>query len=178
MDARSRQDIELWIGRANFDLGISVLPINNDAFNLESMAKARAVAVMHEDHPLAAKEVVTFEDLRDLPLVMNSPRTVLRQRIDTLFREHGAKPRVRLETPNGTVGCDLAARGLGVTISDGFVALSSMRPGMAIRRFEPAIILEYVFLFPKSQPELAVVKRLAQMIGAAARELSATKLGI
>ncbi|MEX2519232.1 MAG: LysR family transcriptional regulator [Paracoccaceae bacterium] len=173
IDARSRQDIELWIGRENFDLGISVLPLNNDAFDITPMASVRAVAVMREDHPLAAQDVVKLSDLFDLPLVGNSPRTVLRQRMEALFREAGVKPNIRLETPNGVVACDLAARGLGVTVADGFVALSSKRPGMAIRRFEPTIMLDYVFLFPKSQPDLRVIRRLAALVRDAARTAAA-----
>lgn len=174
IDARSRQDIELWIGRENFDLGISVLPLNNEAFDLRPMASVRAVAVMREDHPLAAQDAVTLNDIIDLPLVANSPRTLLRQRVEMLFREAGVKPNIRLETPNGLVACDLAARGLGVAVADGFVALSSQRPGMAIRRFEPAIMLEYVFLFPKGQPELAIAQRLSALVRAAAEDLVAS----
>jgi len=168
IDSRSRLDIELWVGKEQFDLGITVLPLDSDALDIEPMVTIRAVAVMREDHPLAAKKTVQIEDLIDLPLVANAPRTVMRQRIEAAFRNIGVKPRIRLETPNGLVACELAGRGLGLAVADGFVARSSLKPGMVIRPFEPAIELTYVFIFPKWQARTQIVNRLATLIREAA----------
>jgi DNA-binding transcriptional LysR family regulator len=176
IDSRSRLDIEVWLGRERFDLGITVLPLDNDTIDVEPMASVRAVAVMRQDHPLAAKTVVEANDLVDVPLVANAPRTVMRQALDLTFRRMGATPRVRLETPNGVVACELAARGLGVAIADGFVARSSFKPGMAIRPFEPAIKLDYVFIFPRGQARAAVVDELATLIRKEAREEAARQI--
>ncbi|WP_340110242.1 LysR family transcriptional regulator [Pikeienuella sp. HZG-20] len=168
IDARSRLDIELWLGHEPFDLGITVLPLNSDVIEIAPMVTVSAVAVMHESHPLAARDVVTIDDLIGLPMVLNSPRTVLRQRVDATFRKVGAEPLLRLETPNGVVACELAARGLGLAVADGFVARSSFQPGMAIRRFEPSIDLEYVFIFPRWRRRNPIVDRFVTLIREAA----------
>ncbi|MCB8836109.1 LysR family transcriptional regulator [Aurantimonas sp. VKM B-3413] len=169
IDSRSRLDIEIWLGREQFDLGITVLPLDSDVIDVEPMVAVRAVAVMRHDHPLAQKDRVHVSDLVDMPLVANAPRTVVRQHIDAAFRKIGRQPTIRLETPNGQVACELAGRGLGVAIADGFVARSSLKPAMVIRPFEPPIELRYVFIFPKWQPRTPSVNRLASLIREAAR---------
>ena len=168
IDSRSRLDIEIWLGREQFDLGITVLPLDSDVIDVEPMVAVRTVAVMRHDHPLAEKDCVHVADLVDIPLVANAPRTVVRQNIDAAFRKIGRQPKIRLETPNGQVACELAGRGLGVAIADGFVARSSLKPGMVIRPFEPPIELRYVFIFPKWQPRTPSVNRLASLIREAA----------
>jgi len=168
IDSRSRLDIELWLGREQFDLGITVLPLDSDAIDLEPMVTVRAVAVMHHQHPLAAQKVVHFDDIVDLPLVANAPRTVMRQCLEAMFRKIDAKPKIRLETPNGLVACELAGRGIGLAVADGFVARSSLKPGMVIRPFEPAIELAYVFIFPKWRDRTRTVNRLAELVREAA----------
>lgn len=168
IDSRSRLDIELWLGKEQFDLGITVLPLDSDVIEVEPMVTVRAVAVMREDHPLTRLDTVTVEDLVDEQLVANAPRTVLRQCIEAAFRRIDRQPRIRLETPNGQVACELAGRGLGVAVADGFVARSSLKPGMVIRPFEPAIELPYVFIFPKWQDRTRSVNRLASLVREAA----------
>ncbi|WP_152496151.1 LysR family transcriptional regulator [Roseovarius sp. THAF8] len=172
IDSRTRIDIDIWLGREQFDVGISVLPLDDSSMDIEPMASVDAVAVMHEDHPLAAQDEVSLEDLIDEPLVINSPRTVMRQRIDALFRRKGASPNIRLETPNGVVACELAARGLGVSVSDGFVARSSIRPNMVIRPFVPKLTLEYVIFFPRWRTRTPAINRLAELILLSAKRVN------
>ncbi|UOM34387.1 LysR family transcriptional regulator [Acuticoccus sp. I52.16.1] len=164
IDSRSRLDIELWLGKEAFDLGITVMPIENPAVLVEPLVDVQAVAVMREDHPLATRAVVRIEDLVDLPLIANSPRTVMRQTLEAAFRRIGAEPDIRFETPNGQIACEMAARGPGLAVADGFVARSSLQPGMVIRPFEPTIRLGYVMMFPKFQTRTPLLTRLAGLI--------------
>lgn len=173
IDSRTRIDIDLWLGREQFDIGISVLPLDDSSIDIEPMVSVDAVAVMHKDDPLAASDMVTLEDLIDQPLVINSPRTVMRQRIDALFRKRGVSPNIRLETPNGVIACELAARGLGISVADGFVARSSMRPDMVIRPFSPRLTLDYVFFFPRWRTRTQSVNRLAELIALSANRVGA-----
>jgi Transcriptional regulator len=176
IDARSRLDIELWLGKEQFDLGITVLPLDSDIIEIEPMVTISAVAVMREDHELATKKTIHVSDLVGQPLVANAPRTVMRQRLDATFRTIGATPNIRLETPNGLVACELAGRGLGIAVADAFVARSSLKPGMAIRSFEPAIELTYILIFPRWKEQTQVVKRLATLVRDAAHQQVANSL--
>ncbi|RAI00860.1 LysR family transcriptional regulator [Acuticoccus sediminis] len=164
IDSRSRLDIELWLGKEAFDVGISVLPIENPAMVIEPLVSVNAVAVMRDDHPLASRDVVHITDLVGIPLIANSPRTVMRQTLEAAFRRIRAEPNIRFETPNGLIACELAGRGPGLAVADWFVARSSIRPGTVVRPFEPTIELGYVLMFPKFQKRTPTVDRLAALI--------------
>lgn len=164
IDSRTRIDIEVWLGRERFDIGITVLPLEDDSIEVEPMATVPCVAVMNEAHPLATRAVIKIEDLVGVDLVANAPRTVMRQKLESMFLTLGAEPKVRLETPNGFIACELATRGLGVAIADGFVASAAMRPGMVIRQFAPAISNSYVMIFPRTQPRTKTARRMADYL--------------
>lgn len=169
LDSRSRIDIDLWLGKETFDLAVTVLPIENAAVDIEPLASVGAVAVVSADHPLATRDCVRVEDLADHSLIATSARSVLRQRLDELLRQAGLSPRIAFETPNGLIACQLAGRGLGVAVADGFIARSSLRPDLVMRRFEPTIELGYVLLYPKGVARSPTVERLSALIRASAR---------
>lgn len=164
IDSRSRIDIELWLAKEQFDLAITVLPLDSPIVDIEPLIEVDAVAVLAEDHPLVRRDCIHVTDLADLPLIATSPRSVLRQRLDHLFREYGLSPTIAFETPNGLIACQLAGRSLGVTVADGFIARSSLRPGLVMRRFEPTIQLRYVLLYPKGAPRSEAVLKLSRLI--------------
>lgn len=164
IDSRSRIDIELWLAKEQFDLAITVLPLESAIVDIEPLVAVDAVAVLTEDHPLARRDCVHVTDLADIPFIATSPRSVLRQRLDQLFREYALSPAIAFETPNGLIACQLAGRDLGVTVADGFIARSSLRPGLVMRRFEPTIQLRYVLLYPKGAPRSKAVQELTRLI--------------
>lgn len=172
IDSRSRIDIELWLNKELFDLGVTVLPLDDPAIDIEPFMDVEAVAVMAEDHPLAQHRAVRLEDISAFPLVLTSARSVLRQCLDAAFSKIKVTPQIKFETPNGLIACQLAARGIGVTVADGLIAHSSLRPGMIVRQFKPAIRMRYAFLFPKWQPRSASVSRLASLIRECAQEIT------
>lgn len=146
--SRVRLDIETWITREQFDVGVCVLPIDNPSIVVEPFLHTRAVIVMSEGHPLAAQDVVSLDDILDLPLVSTHSRSLLRQQLERMFREERRKPNIRYETTNGLIACELAAQGLGVALADPFIAISSGTSNLVIRAFAEDVPLEYGFLFP------------------------------
>lgn len=170
IDSRSRIDIELWLAKEQFDLAITVLPLDNAIVDIEPLVTVDAVAVLAKDHPLAEQDCIHVTDLGGVSLIATSPRSVLRQRLDHLLRKFDLSPQIAFETPNGLIACQLADRGLGVAIADGFVARSSLRPGLVMRHFEPTIQLRYVMLYPRSKPRSAAVLKLSDLIRSSAAQ--------
>ena len=128
---------------------------------------------MHPGHPIAAQRNVALADLVGQDLVVTHPRSLIRQRLDELFRELGRLPKVRFETTSGAVACQLASRGLGLAVADPFVARSSVGARLAMRRFRPAIALPYGILFPVWQPRSEAVAEFASLIAEAGRKHAA-----
>jgi DNA-binding transcriptional LysR family regulator len=164
IDSRIRLDIETWLGQENFDLGVSVLPIDHPAVETEEFLVSEAVAAMTPEHPLAQRAEVTIEDLARTSLITTHPRSLVQQQIDRYSRERGLSLRSSFETANGMIACQLAERGLGCCIADPFVARSSGTPRLVFRRFRPTIELRYGFIFPAWRARSKAVTALAQEI--------------
>jgi DNA-binding transcriptional LysR family regulator len=170
IDSRIRTDIEQWVSHEQFDLGISVLPIDNPLIETEEFIAVPAVAVMTEDHALAGLPAVSITDLDGVSLVATGPRSVLRQRLDRALLKARVEPIIRFETPSGMVACQLAARGIGVAVADPFVAYALNRPGIVIRPFLPKIEVQYCFIYPTWQTKSAATQQLAGIIRKLAHE--------
>lgn len=75
------------------------------------------VAVVARDHPLAARDAITVEDLRDRELICLPHETVLRSQLDAECARVGFSPSVAFEASHPYTLARLAARGLGVAIT-------------------------------------------------------------
>lgn len=128
VDSRVRLDIETWVDQENFDLGVTVLPLENSLLDVEPFISMEVVAAMSADHPLADKQVITAEDLSGQLLIALHPRSLIRQSLSLVTESLQPQPHIRFETTNGILACQLAARGLGIAISDPFIATSSEVP--------------------------------------------------
>ncbi|SOE73254.1 DNA-binding transcriptional regulator, LysR family [Burkholderia sp. OK233] len=168
--SRVRLDIETWITQEQFDIGVSILPIDNPTVEVEPFLKTRAVVVMSQDHALAKRSAVNVADLFDIAIVATHGRSLLRQHLERLFREHAQKPNIRFEATNGLIACELAAQGLGVALADPFVALSTGARNLAIRPFVSEVELEYGFLYPIGKARSPAAQALADAIRAAAQD--------
>lgn len=148
LDSRIRLDIEEWIARESFDLGISSLPVENSAFRTEDLVEVDVVCAMRADHPLAAQEVVDFEMLAGHDLIMQHPRSAVRSFIESLAQERGQTLAIRFQAPNGFIAAQMAAGGLGCSIADPLIASSIGDQGLVLRPFRPTLTIRYGFVFP------------------------------
>ena len=170
VDSRTRGGIEFWVEHEQFDLGITTLPFEHPMFDVEEFVRAPAVIVMASDHPLASKGRIHVEDLLTERMVATSFPSLLRQRFERIVRSRGLEPDIPFETPNGLIACQMAVRGMGVTLSDPFIAMSSVHERGVIRSFEPRIELAHAFLLPVAQKASPAVLSLTAKIRIAARD--------
>jgi LysR family transcriptional regulator, cys regulon transcriptional activator len=74
------------------------------------------VLVMPQDHPLAARERITLEDLAEEPIITYHPSFTGRTRIDNAFAQRKLQPRIALEAIDADVIKTYVRLGLGVGI--------------------------------------------------------------
>ena len=69
----------------------------------------------------------------------------------------------------GFFACQLAASGCGAALSDPLAALTQLHRGARLRRFEPAVPLQYGLIYPKSRPPSAaarlLIRHLRRVVG-------------
>jgi DNA-binding transcriptional LysR family regulator len=150
VDVGWRSDLETGITRANYDLGLATLPVNEDAIEIEPLCAIDAVCVIPSNDPLAEKQVIVAQDLAGANFISIDARTMLRFRTDELFGSQGVRRVLNIEAQSSHMACNLVARGLGVSIVHPFIA-ETFGPRVEIRQFSPSLSLEYGLLFPAGQ---------------------------
>lgn len=134
----SRAVLELVAGQ-NYDICLVVEAIPYPGVRLEQIFEAPSVCITPLDHPLAAKEVITPEDLADQPFVSYPESLEGRRKIDHVFVAHGVSPPTHYESQLSETIIGLVELGLGVALVDQ-ISAHYAQSRIAIRRFEPAIL--------------------------------------
>lgn len=163
-DPRIRLDLETWVNKEAFDIGIVFLPLSTDSFDIRTLLEVKAVVALHPEHSLVANDVVTFDQLVEHDLITMGSRSLLRSHLQSLATQAGKELRIRVEVPNGVVACQLVSANIGCCLSDPFVARSSGMNELVLRRFVPSVPVRYGLIFPKWTARNPIVDELADEI--------------
>src|SRR5215472_16337538 len=162
----------LWMARDNVDLAVVALPFTQTDLHQIVFAEADPVAVLPWGHPLAARRTIRMQHLAAERFIALRPTTLLRAQIDMAAARAGLALNPRIETTSGATACELAARGLGVTVADPVLAASFRGKGVEMRPLATGLRLTYGFLVPGKIVEthpihrfMGVVARTAARIG-------------
>ena len=126
------ESVDNGLAELGFVLGL------NDYRGVESECffSERMVCVMRPDHPLAAMETITPDDLRATAFIALERGTRMGTIVRQAFAEVGVPFRSSVEVRYCNTACILAETGIGVAVVDPLSPLSSRN--LAVRRFEPA----------------------------------------
>lgn len=97
------------------DLGFSVDPGEVDGLSFEPLLTDRFVALLREDHPLAARHHLDWHDLAGLPFIAMSRTTSVRQRIEEAQGHARRRLECLYEVDHLATVAGLVAAGLGVS---------------------------------------------------------------
>lgn len=162
------------------DLGFSLMQTQHPALINEPLLHARGVCVVPVGHPLAGRDLVTAEDLRDLQCVSFMRDSRMRHIIDAAFEQRRVARQLQYEVFTSVEACALVSRGLGVSIVEPFIVAYAPPPGIWVARFEPAIDFTFNLMRPRyrdrSRLAAAFLKTLKQSVQQiAAREDAAQR---
>lgn len=121
-DIRERRQFEHWIVGMQFDVGVTMLPVDLPTLITREFVSLSPVAIVPAGHRLAIREFVEIGDLVQEPMVILDPTSMLRHIVDGMFYTQGASPIVKVETSSAVAACELVGYGVGVSIVDPFTA--------------------------------------------------------
>lgn len=159
------------------DLGISSLPLEHHAVNLHWIGQSRCVLALHKDDPLAAKAVVSFDDLAGSALIAPHNPWRLRRRFDKALAKQRVRPKTVVETNSSANILACVRAGLGVAILEPVTAYGLPVQDVAIRELDIEIPYYFGVVTPLGRaPDLRVQALVTALSDVAAELLPAFQL--
>jgi DNA-binding transcriptional LysR family regulator len=142
VQSRSSQWITEGLVTRKLDVGLVIAPIDNPYVVTEPLMGHPVVCIAPLDHPLAGKTVVTPQDLIGVPFISFDPESHTSQRVVGTLDAHGVVPNTVMVVNVSPTLCEFVAAGVGVSLVHPLI-VGGLRDRLAIRRFEPAIQLDF-----------------------------------
>lgn len=127
-----------WIIGEQYDCGITDGFEGHPAVESETVL-IRSVCVFPDDHPLAARKIITPADLADERLIHTRRDSSFFRDLNEAFLAAGVEIKPVVEARQFTAACELVARRVGVSIISEIDAAGYATRGLAYRPFAPAI---------------------------------------
>ncbi|MEI4263755.1 LysR substrate-binding domain-containing protein [Roseovarius sp. D0-M9] len=156
-DLKIRYDLQLSmrveesVSSQKVDLGIAEFPFERPGIERENFCELPYVMALPETHPLAARAVITPQDLDGQRMVSLSHETVARRLLDACLAKADVKPQILCETTYSAGVCAMVRHGQGIGLTDIFTATDFAGSGIVFRRFEPELMFHVGILYPKHQ---------------------------
>lgn len=174
IDARSVETARTLIADRMVDGGFVKLPLERADLRVEPLLHSEAVCVMAADHPLTGVAELTPSTIGRTGLVLLGHGRASRNQIEAAFADAGVRPNVRVETHTIGSACALAARGVGLTIVNGFLARPYLRDGLVTRPFRPRLPQDYALATSAEVPSSRLFDAFAAEARAWIAELDAS----
>ncbi len=128
------ESVETGIAELGFVMGLG----DNRGLDAETFFAGDMVCVMRPDHPLAARQIITPQDLREAPFIALQQGSRMGTILRGAFTEAGEPFRFSVEVRYCNTACVLAESGVGVAVVDPLSPVFSGHYNLAIRPFVPA----------------------------------------
>jgi DNA-binding transcriptional LysR family regulator len=171
VQSRSSQWIADWLVTRKLDVGLISSRIENPYIVTESLMEHPLVCIMARDHELARKRIVKPKDLDGMPFISFDPESHTGQRVAPMFVEHGVNPTIVMVANVSPTLCEFVAAGLGVSLVHPLM-VSGMQDRLAVRRFEPAVPLDFQLCRPRDSRNSDLVDAFVQETRATAKRIS------
>ncbi|WP_170765072.1 LysR substrate-binding domain-containing protein [Ruegeria lacuscaerulensis] len=152
-----------WVSARQANIAVAYPYSNRPGLNVRVVDTSPAVCALSADHRLASCDIINAEDLQGESFVSYRPDSLLRLRIDQVFRERGVARDIRLECRATASVFGMVARGMGVAVvgphqpppNDGSVI---------IRPFKPEIPVELAVIWPKGANPTTLESKMLEII--------------
>jgi len=144
----------------NAEIGIARLPLEPNLFDWSPLFTAVNVCIFNRSHRFAALERVVAEDLIGETIIDIDPRIATHQMNINALRFHGNEPDVAVEYDGLSHEVGFVSSGLGIAITNSFIAREYVNFQVEARAFEPSAVYHYVICW-QTERELSHASQMA-----------------
>jgi DNA-binding transcriptional LysR family regulator len=152
LEIRALEQLAKWLGGHQFDLAMVPLPAKHPLARHEFLMSTRLLVAIPKNHPLSNEKQITVKELAKGPIISLTKGKIMRQRQDSLIQEAALKPNIRVETPTILSACQLVSQGLGITLTDPFIANIFNKSELVVRPLVPDYQVDYGVLYLRQNP--------------------------
>jgi DNA-binding transcriptional LysR family regulator len=152
------RDIRDGVVSGAFDIGLAAEEIDISGVLHQVFVQPRALCVLPIGHPLTEKEVIRPTDLHEQPFITYVPEDRTRQRLDHIFADAGARPRIVVETIYAATVCALVAEGVGIGLASPYAIAGADASQLVLRPFEPEVHSRSLLILPLDRPKSQLVR--------------------
>jgi DNA-binding transcriptional LysR family regulator len=175
IQSRSSQWIAEGLVTRKLDVGLIVTPIDNPYIVAEPVMAHPVVCILPLGHPLTRKRVIAPRDLHAAPFVSFDPDSYTSRRVGQVLDAQGVEPNIVMVVNVSPTLCEFVAAGVGVSLVHP-LAVAGLGDRVAIRRFQPAIQLEFQLCRVSDSRNARFVDAFLESVRAASRGISRTIL--
>ncbi len=157
-DVVARRDNRRWLNDQEFDLAVTMLPVEYPADLITNLPVGEGVCILPPGHHLCEEQVIDLAMLDDEPLVVLQTHNLTRYKVEQAFDSAGLRCRIAVETATAASLVMFVTAGLGGGIIDPFTALKLRSLGYIRKALRPRIEFSFGILKPmrvQGRPELA-----------------------
>lgn len=143
LELRARIDLESLLISRQADVGFGLMTAGSKELKEVVIADSCVMVVMAASHPLADKQFIKLSDLAGSNIILPS-RQPLRDRINAALPDVSQV----FEVSSSLTGCNMAAAGIGIALSDPFSPTSFDSTVLRTIPLQPKIELKYGALIP------------------------------
>ena len=175
VQSRSSQWIADGLVSHKLDVGLIIVPVDNPYIVAEPLLARSVVCALPLGHKLADKSVITPKDLAGVPFISFEPESHTNRRVTQALEAGGVTPNVVMSVNVAPTLCEFIAAGVGVSLVHPLV-VGGLRDRVAIRRFEPAVQLDFQLCRIRDNRNARLVDAFLAAARGAAEEISRTIL--
>ncbi|MCK6255602.1 LysR family transcriptional regulator [Fictibacillus sp. KIGAM418] len=143
--------IEEEVASLQLDIGVVVLPTNNDMFQHFAFMEEDLRLIIHPDHPLAVRDEINLAELREESFILFNKDFVLHDRIISSCNQAGFSPHITSESSQWSFIEEMVVCKLGVSLLPESICRHLTDEVRAIKVVNPSISWHLALIWNKDQ---------------------------
>lgn len=140
------------VAHRSVDCGFIQLPESHPGLFVKPVLSGRTVCALTPEHPLASKDRISINDLRNESLILLGKGRYSRTQINSVFERANVGMQVKLETHTVAIACSFAKRNLGIAIVNEMLAGQYAANDLMLIPLVPSLTNEYGFITSSHSP--------------------------
>ncbi|MBU7595171.1 LysR family transcriptional regulator [Metabacillus halosaccharovorans] len=104
------------VEEGEIELGVAVLPVDEDMFNIYPIVEDQMKLLLHHQHPLADRDLIHLKELKDEEFIFYHEDFALHDIMWNNFIHEGFQPKILFKTSQWDLMSEMVGANLGVTI--------------------------------------------------------------